>query len=766
MKKMKRILIPILLVATILAGGVFAYVIWHAVPLSSQDYFNGGKKYYDESQFSAATIQFLNAVQKDPANRDVRYYLALSYLGQNDLNNAARQLAALLEFYPDDIDANIRLGGIYLTGGSANPDLFRQASAIAQKVLAKDPKNVGALILSGNAAAGLQDYRSSEDFFRQAIALDQDNTAAYVSLASSQALQRNFREAEHSFLKARQIDPKNKRAIISLGNYYRAIQASDKADALYKEALSVYPADKDIYAQAVAFYYQAGRLEEVEQILHTVQSAGPEDPAPSLLLASLYTARNRSADARTLLLDLKKRFPDDLDVARNLASNLIQDHPDQAKTEIDRILKANPADPSGRLLLAQMQFDAGQYELVRATLASYPSNADGFPQASLLLGEIANKKGQFDQAQKQFQQALSANSNYLPALMGLAEAFMNQGRLADSRVEIHKILKAQSDHVPARLLEAALNTAEKKYSDAEPALTALQREQPNNPLVHRQMALYLDSRGRTAEAEKSFVRALDLQPDSPARLLDLTKFYLRSHQAERAIQRINRVPDKEKQAFHYELLGGVYAQAGKLPESEAAYKAALEKDPSNTSSVANLANLYIQSGRMDEGVKALDALTTKNPSNSGAFAIKGMICEKQDKVDEAKQNYALALKADAGNETAANNLAFILAEQGQDLTTALGYAQMARKKQPDNAAIADTLGWVYYKSGNFLLARDQLLFAAGKDPSRAQFQYHLGLIYKSNKQTEEARTALAKAVKSPDPFKEKTLAQASLKELR
>jgi tetratricopeptide (TPR) repeat protein len=763
---MKRILIPIVLVVTILAGGVFAYAVWRGVPVTAQDYFNGGKKYYDESQFSAASIQFLNAVQKDPANRDARYYLALSYLGQNDLNNAARQLSALLEYYPDDIDANIRLGGIYLTGGSGNPDLFHQASAIAQKVLVIDPKNVGALILSGNAAAGQQDYRSSVDFFKQAIALDPNNTAAYISLASSQALQKNFREAEQAFLRARQIDPKNKRAILSLGNYYRAIQASDKAEALYKEALSIYPTDKDIYVQVVAFYYQAGRLEAVEQILHTVQSAGPGDPAPSILLASFYTSRNRSADARTLLFDLKMRFPDDLDVARNLASNLMPDHPDQAKTEIDRILKANPADPTGKLLLAQMQFDAGQYELVRATLGSLPSNADGFPQANLLLGEIANKQGQFDQAQKQFQMALSANSNYLPARMGLAEVLMNQGRLADSRVEIHKILKVQPGHVPARLLEAALNTAEKKYSEAEPALTALQREQPDNPLVHRQLALYLDSRGRTAEAEKSFVRALELQPDSQARLLDLTKFYLRTNQAGRAIQRINSIPDKDKQTFHYELLGSVYAQAGKLPESEAAYKAALEKDPSNTSSVANLANLYIKSGRMDEGVKELDVLTTKNPSNSWAFAIKGMICEKQEKVDEAKQNYSLALKADAANETAGNNLAFILAEQGQDLTTALGYAQMARKKAPDNAAIADTLGWVYYKLGSFLLARDQLLFAAGKDPSRPQFQYHLGLIYKSNKQIEDARIALTKAVNSPDPFKEKTLAQTSLKELR
>jgi Flp pilus assembly protein TadD len=91
---------------------------------------------------------------------------------------------------------------------------------------------------------------------------------------------------------------------------------------------------------------------------------------------------------------------------------------------------------------------------------------------------------------------------------------------------------------------------------------------------------------------------------------------------------------------------------------------------------------------------------------------------------------------------------------------------MARRKQPENPAIADTLGWVYYKMGNYVLARNQLLFAAAKDPAKPQFQYHLGMIYKGNKQTEEARAALTKAANSTATFAEKSLAQAGLKDLQ
>jgi len=190
---------------------------------------------------------------------------------------------------------------------------------------------------------------------------------------------------------------------------------------------------------------------------------------------------------------------------------------------------------------------------------------------------------------------------------------------------------------------------------------------------------------------------------------------------------------------------------------------ALQKDESNTNSVGYLVSLYLQDGRLEEGLKELDVLIKKNPSNAGAYIVKGMIFEKQGKIEDAKKQYVEALKIDSNNAVAGNNLAFLLAEQGQDLNNALGWAQMARKKQPDNPGIADTLGWVYFKLGSYLLARDQLQFAVGKQPDNLVFQYHLAMIYKGNRQIPEAQTALKKVVSSPKDFKEKGLAEEELK---
>src|SRR5207237_431468 len=109
---------------------------------------------------------------------------------------------------------------------------------------------------------------------------------------------------------------------------------------------------------------------------------------------------------------------------------------------------------------------------------------------------------------------------------------------------------------------------------------------------------------------------------------------------------------------------------------------------------------YMRKGHVDDALKALDDLIKKNPSNASAYGVKAQVYQNQGKLEEAKEIYVQALKVDPGAEGAANNLAWILAEEGSDLNTALNYAQMARKKQPGNPEIADTLGWVYYKLGN------------------------------------------------------------------
>src|SRR5262245_26809869 len=103
---MKKYLYPAVLILVVGVGVVLMYFIWGAVaPRSAAQFLDSGKQFFDQQKYPEATVEFLNALQKDVRNRDARFFLARSYMAQNDLDSASRQLKSLLEYYGDDVEA-------------------------------------------------------------------------------------------------------------------------------------------------------------------------------------------------------------------------------------------------------------------------------------------------------------------------------------------------------------------------------------------------------------------------------------------------------------------------------------------------------------------------------------------------------------------------------------------------------------------------------------------------------------------------------------
>ncbi len=78
---------------------------------------------------------------------------------------------------------------------------------------------------------------------------------------------------------------------------------------------------------------------------------------------------------------------------------------------------------------------------------------------------------------------------------------------------------------------------------------------------------------------------------------------------------------------------------------------------------------------------------------------------------------------------ALNYLGYMLADRGTRVEEALGYIRRAVALDPQNGAYLDSLGWAYYKLGNYDLAEENLRLASeriGNDPT---VQQHLGELY-------------------------------------
>ena len=127
------------------------------------------------------------------------------------------------------------------------------------------------------------------------------------------------------------------------------------------------------------------------------------------------------------------------------------------------------------------------------------------------------------------------------------------------------------------------------------------------------------------------------------------------------------------------------------------------------------------------------------PESSHARQTLALIYDTTKQWTKSDSLYVLLIAADSTDAQSLNNYAYSLAEREVLLKKALKMAQKAVKKEPDNSAYLDTIGWIYFKLGNVSKAHHYINSAVDSDKSNAVVLEHLGDVLTSKKMYQEAR---------------------------
>lgn len=104
-----------------------------------------------------------------------------------------------------------------------------------------------------------------------------------------------------------------------------------------------------------------------------------------------------------------------------------------------------------------------------------------------------------------------------------------------------------------------------------------------------------------------------------------------------------------------------------------------------------------------------------------AFIVTGRIAE-------AIEIFRSALRKNPENPQSIHGLAWALLEEGRDLKEALYQAQEALRRDPESAAIRDTVGWIFFRMGELEAAEEQLEKAVLIDPDHAVILEHRRMV--------------------------------------
>jgi len=756
-----------------------------------------GDAYAKDEKAAEAIIEYKNVLQIDPNYGPAHYALAKAYLATNKLREGYWELRETARLSPDNLEARLQYGHLARMAGERE-----EALAQADGVIAADPNRFEAHLLRGQVLEQLKRPEEARASFEKAVEVGGDDAAPIIVF--SDFLERNGDRPAAEPLLQKLVEMKPG---FGASSAYAAYLARDpkrlaEAEAAYQKALA--QATPEEYSVAVrtlaSFFYSQSRFDESETTLRAGLEKSPEDLELIYSLARFYASRGDTAKADEMVEAATKAKPGEVDPFLVLSAYRSQrgDAPG-ALAATEEALKVKPDDTRAKLRKAELLLDLGYREGDKEKIAEGRSIADAVletdpnsAEAMFVKSKIELAEGRYDQATTSLRRAIEIRPDWAQAHFLLASALFFQNDRNGARSEATRALELEAGLTEARKLlariHASLGADDLAVEEGRKALAT--NDDPAIRIVVAQSLVRIgrvdeayaelekipeDKRAaeawyamgrvdvlkqRLADARRNLERADSMSPHHPEILDTLLLLDRAEKKLPDSIERIRRAAEASPQnAKLVQLLGSAYAANGEFAEAEQQFRRAAELDPNDIGPYQALAQLLLASGRKDESIATYQKAIAQRPDSAQLRVVLGTILEATGDTEGAIENYSEAIKLDGGLAVAKNNLAYLLAEKGSDLDRALELAQAAKATLPENANVADTLGWVLFKKGVPSAAIGYLREAEGAstpgDPTIELVRWHLAQAYEANGETDRARETIARAVNGIDALKKR-----------
>jgi tetratricopeptide (TPR) repeat protein len=740
---MSRLLTPLLL-------GVAAAVIASACSdpeVAKARHMEKADRHMANQEYQQAILEYRNALKAVPRDGEGRFKLAEAYLKVGRPMEAAREYVRAADLLPDRADIQIKAGSVLLSARE-----FDRAKRAGEMAVKADPKNVEAQLLLAHALAGLKDLPAAIQEIEEAIQLAPEDSRPYTSLGSMRLAEGDRARAEEAYLRAVELDPKSAAGHLALGMFYWSGNARDRAEAKFTEAASLDPKNLLVNRALALFYLTDGRAADAEAPL--LRLAELEDAGGILTVADHYARTGRTEEARAMYSRLKSREATRTTAVLRLARlDYDTGNRPQAHAALDEELKVPGAAPEVAVLKAQLLLSDGKLPEAEAQAKSAVETNPNLASAHYVLGLAQMARDRREAATRSFNETLRINPKAAAAELQLSRLSLAAGNTDDALRLAENARKAAPGNLDARLGVARALLGRRDLARAEAELKALRTDYPKQADVHALYGGLLAARSNFAGAAREYDRALELDPSNLPALGGRIQADLRAKRPGDARARLARAIKADPENGSVLVLGGrLEATLGDTAAAEQHFRRALTVNPALLDAYFLLGQLFVQQNRLDEARTEFERLAGLSAEAVVPKTMVGMIYEMQNRPQDARRAYEEILNTTSRAPVAANNLAWLYAESGEKLDTALELAQSAKQQLPDRHEVDDTLGWVYFKRNMPELAIAPLERAVKADTANPQYHAHLGLAYARAGRADEAKRSLARALELRPDF--------------
>ncbi len=368
------------------------------------------------------------------------------------------------------------------------------------------------------------------------------------------------------------------------------------------------------------------------------------------------------------------------------------------------------------------------------------------------------RAAKLDKAREGLDRAIALQPG-LPVAGLLAIDLMKQA--PDTEAIVRKQLQRADASPVVRLAYARQLTLLQRYSEAEPQLETLVREQPDQMghwLLLAAIRLELKKLDQAEAAlQPVLARAQSTPgraPDAPATDAnkaaalnpDLEQAYLLMAQAadlrgktQDALDWMERADPRREKLLTQSQRARLLIRQGRIPEARAIIRAIPEAEPRDAVLKFQAEAQILRDARQwQEAYEVLREATQRFPEESDLLYDRAMMAERLRRYDEMERLLKTVIQLAPDSPNAYNALGYTLADRGVRLDEARTLIERALTLRPGDPFITDSLGWLEFRLGRIDEAL-RLLNQAWTTRPDAEIAAHLGEVLWTQGQTERAR---------------------------
>jgi tetratricopeptide (TPR) repeat protein len=228
--------------------------------------------------------------------------------------------------------------------------------------------------------------------------------------------------------------------------------------------------------------------------------------------------------------------------------------------------------------------------------------------------------------------------------------------------------------------------------------------------------------------------SLFLSPSHPLALLSLADLYESLKKPELAIKIYERVPPGSP--LHRNAAIQMAANLDSLERADDAQKhleALIKQNPDDLEAIMALGNVLRGHKKFAECAnvysKGIATISKPEKANWIVFYFRGICYERSKQWAKAETDLKKALELFSDQPHVLNYLGYSWIDQGVKLDEGMEMIKKAVQQRPDDGYIVDSLGWAYYRIGNYEEATKQLERAIELKPEDPTINDHLGDAY-------------------------------------